>query len=119
MCASRSSARSPVRRSWRRIGAMLAAGGVLAGAASIASAATVTPTSKQLGAAALPVTITTVSLVAVADTYTDQSSPTTNFGTATTLSIQSATSANRRSFVRFDLSAIPTTARVQTATLQL
>lgn len=89
------------------------------GVASVALATSLTVTSQRLGAVALPVTISTTSLVSVADTGANQASPTTNTGTATTMLVESATSANQRSFVRFDLSAIPTTARVQSATLQL
>ena len=92
---------------------------IVCGAATIASASSLSVTSQHLGVVALPVTITTTSLTAVADTGVNQATPTTNTGTATTMLVASATSANRRSFVRFDLSTIPTTARVQSATLQL
>src|SRR4051794_40447539 len=119
MCASRSSARSGRRRTRRSSATLVALAAAGAAVASVAGAATLTPTSKQIGAAGLPVTITTASIVAVADAYADQASPGTNSGAGTTLSVQSATSATRRAFVRFDLSSIPTTARVQNATLQL
>ena len=102
------------RRSATVVGFALALSG-----AAMASASSVTVTSKSLGVAALPVTITTVTLTAVADTFANQASAGTNSGTATTMNVESAASANRRSFVRFDLSAIPATARVQLATLQL
>ena len=95
-----------------------------AGAAALAAvgsafANTFTVTSEKLTTANVPVTLTTVTLTAVADTYADQGAATTNFGTATTLNVRSANTSNRRAFVRFDLSAIPTTARVQSATLQM
>ena len=99
--------------------AIAGAAGVVLGAAAVAHAATLGPTTKALGAAALPVTITSTAKASVADTYSNQATPSTNTGTATSLSVQSATSANRRTFLRFDLSSIPTTARVQRATLQL
>jgi hypothetical protein len=87
----------------------------LAGAAALAMvgsafAATFTVTTEKLTTANNAVTLTTVTLTAVADTYADQGAATTNFGTATTLNVRSANASNRRSFVRFDLSAIPTTA---------
>jgi hypothetical protein len=92
---------------------------IVCGAATIASASSLSVTSQHLGVVALPVTITTTSLTAVADTGVDQKNPNTNTGTAQTMSVASANSGNQRSFVRFDLSTIPTAARVQSATLQL
>jgi hypothetical protein len=92
---------------------------IVCGAATIASASSLSVTSQHLGVVALPVTITTTSLTSVADTGVDQKNPNTNTGTATTMLVASANSGNQRSFVRFDLSSIPTTARVQSATLQL
>ena len=86
---------------------------------AVAHGASVAVTSKRLSVAALPVTLTTVSLTSVADTFANQASPSTNSGTATTMNVESATSANRRSFVRFDLSGIPATARVEQATLRV
>ncbi len=103
----------------RRILLSLLAGAAAVGMVATAVAAPTTVTTKKLTAANVPVTLTTVTLTAVADTYADQGAATSNFGTATTLNVRSATSGNRRSFVRFDLSAIPTTARVQLATLKL
>ena len=98
------------------IAALTAAG---CGVAATAAASSLTVTSQHVGAVALPVTITTTSLTSVADTGANQASPNTNTGTATTMLVASAALANQRSFVRFDLSAIPATARVQSATLQL
>jgi len=107
------------RHPLRRIGVMAAVVGVVCGAMAVASATSLSVTTQHLGAVALPVTITNTSLTSVADTGANQATPGTNTGTATTMLVESATSANQRSFVRFDLSAIPTTARVQSATLQL
>jgi hypothetical protein len=103
----------------RRTVLALVAGAATIGLVASAVAASMTVTSKQLTAASVPVTLTTVTLTAVADTYANQGAPTSNFATSTTLNVRSATSGNRRSFVRFDLSAIPTSARVQAATLQM
>jgi hypothetical protein len=119
MYAWRSSAPDMNRRILRRVVVIAAVVATVCGAAAVASASSLTVTTQHLGAVALPVTITTTSLTAVADTGTNQASPNTNTGTTTTMLVESATSANQRSFVRFDLSAIPATARVQSATLQL
>jgi hypothetical protein len=95
-------------------------------AAALVCAVSVAASASQLGLSsrglvvgALPVTITTTSLTGVADTFADQASPNANAGTSTTMSVQSAAASNRRAFVRFSLTAIPATARVQSATLQL
>jgi hypothetical protein len=104
---------------WRLPKLVVVATAVVAGAGTVAWATPVTVTSKGIAAASLPVTITTASFTAVADSYTQQASPSTNSGTANTMQVASASSADKRSFVRFDLSTIPATARVQSATLQL
>lgn len=66
---------------------------------------------------------TTCSLAAAdADSYVNQSSASTNYGTATTLDVRSASgSGNRRSLVRFPLAAcsIPANALVTSASLRL
>jgi hypothetical protein len=94
---------------------------VLVGSAAIAHAMSLTVSSKRLSASAVPVTISTATRTGVADTFTNQATPSTaSGGTATTMTVRSQSSSqNQRSFVRFDLSTIPSTARVQTATLQL
>lgn len=58
---------------------------------------------------------------ATADTYVNQASPGSNFGTATTFFVRSQIGANRRAFIRFDLAScfIPATADVITARLSL
>ncbi|MBI4337097.1 MAG: DNRLRE domain-containing protein [Chloroflexi bacterium] len=57
---------------------------------------------------------------ALADTYVDQSSATTNYGTATELDVQSySNNRNRRGLVKFDLSAVPANATIVSATLKL
>jgi hypothetical protein len=59
----------------------------------------------------------------VVDATVKQGSATSNFGTATTSVVSSASGANQRSYVRFDLTAcspsIPSTATVRLATLRL
>ncbi|HET9614258.1 MAG TPA: DNRLRE domain-containing protein [Candidatus Limnocylindrales bacterium] len=68
--------------------------------------------------AATPTTTT-----AVTDATVSQASASTNFGTATTLLTSSATSANQRIYVRFDLTlcnpVIPASATIRLATLRL
>lgn len=109
--------RRPKGRSFAVASAIVLALGL--GAVAVAGAASIALTSKSLGVVSLPVTVTTAPTTSVADTFTNQASPNTNSGSATTMTVQSGISSNRRVFVRFDLSSIPTTARVQSATLQL
>jgi hypothetical protein len=56
---------------------------------------------------------------AVADTYVNQASPTSNFGTATSAFVRSQSGANRRTLVRFNLPATPSGCSVTGATLRL
>jgi hypothetical protein len=69
------------------------------------------------------ITATPSSTTAVADASVRQGSPTANFGTATTNNVATGNGANRRLYIRFDLSgckpAIPSTATVRLATLRL
>ena len=69
------------------------------------------------------ITATPATTTAVADTTARQGSPTTNFGALTTLTVSSASGANQRIYVRFDLTtcspAIPASATVRLATLRL
>lgn len=62
----------------------------------------------------------TQTITANADSYVRQDQATTNFGTATTLSVQSRSgSQNRRAFVRFNLPAVPSGCSVALAKLRL
>jgi trimeric autotransporter adhesin len=55
-----------------------------------------------------------------ADTYLNESSPGTNYGSDTTMSLQTRSSnRNRRVLVQFDLSAIPAGSTINSATLEL
>lgn len=69
------------------------------------------------------ITATPSTTTAVADTTAKQGSATSNFGTGTSLTVSSASGANQRIYVRFDLSlcspSIPATATVRLATLRL
>ena len=69
------------------------------------------------------ITATPATTTAVADTTARQGSPTTNFGALTTLTVSSASGANQRIYVRFDLTtcspAIPASATVRLATLRV
>ena len=69
------------------------------------------------------ITATPATTTAVIDSSVRQATATTNFGTQTTNNIASASAANRRLYIRFDLSlcspAIPSTAIVRLATLRI
>lgn len=68
-------------------------------------------------------TATPSTTTVVVDAAVKQGSPTSTFGTATSLVVASAASANQRTYVRFDLGqcnpAIPASAVVRLATLRL
>jgi hypothetical protein len=68
-------------------------------------------------------TATTSASTAVVDTDVRQASAASNFGTQTTMTIATATSANRRAYLQFDLTkcspVIPSTATVKLATIRL
>lgn len=73
-------------------------------------------------AASTTVNSTTLCLSPIADTYIDSFAPSTNFGAAATLqtsSIGDVSVLQRYSFLRFDLSAIPTDAVILRADLEL
>ncbi|MEO8273096.1 MAG: DNRLRE domain-containing protein [Chloroflexota bacterium] len=69
------------------------------------------------------ITATPATSTAVIDASVRQGSATSNFGTATTNNVATGSGANRRLYIRFDLSTcspvIPTTATVRLATLRL
>ena len=69
------------------------------------------------------VTATPSGTTSVIDAVVRQATPTTNLGTATTFEVSSATGANRRTYIKFDLSgcapAIPSSATVRLATLRM
>lgn len=68
-------------------------------------------------------TATPATTMVVTDTTVRQASPTSNFGTATTLTVSSGVNVNQRTYLRFDLAAcspaIPASATVRIATLRL
>jgi hypothetical protein len=95
-------------------------------AATVAFAAALAIAPKRLTVltSASTVPISTCTLTPSADSYVHVGSGGSNFGTATTLHVRSAVTLglladDKRSLVRFDLSscAIPTNARVETATM--
>ena len=95
---------------------------VFAGLAA-AAALGLSPRSLTVVSAAASVPLSTCTLSAAADSYVDSDllRAGSNFGTAATLSVQSSALANRRAFVRFDLTACANfaDARVTAATLTL
>jgi hypothetical protein len=69
------------------------------------------------------ITASPSSTTAVADTYVNQASANANSGTAATMNVRSNVLANRRIYIRFDLTAcspaIPSSASVKASTLRL
>lgn len=106
-------------RAWAAGAGILLGVGVLSG-----SAANLTLNSQNFTSyrtctiTAMPTTTT-----AVSDSTVKQGSPTTNFGTATTITVSSGVGVNQRIYLRFDLTrcspAIPASATVRLATLWL
>ena len=101
------------------------AGGILLGFGTLpGSAASLTVTSQPLTPyRTCTITATPATTTGVADTTARQGSATSNFGALTTLTVSSASGANQRTYLRFDLTvcspAIPSTAIVRLATLRL
>lgn len=81
----------------------------------------VTPNRLTATTSATSIAATTCSLEPVADTYADEFSLLSNFGTSTDLLVRSFAVNDRRSFVRFDLAScsIPAAAEVETAVMTL
>ncbi len=99
---------------------------VLACGVGFAAALAITAKKLTVYTAADTVPVNTCTLPAEADTYADQGSSGSNFGTATTLHVRSATTLllladNKRSFVRFNVAScsIPASARVATGRMRL
>ena len=69
------------------------------------------------------ITATPAGTTAVIDAVVRQATATTNLGTQTTIEVSSANNANRRTYVKFDLSgctpSIPSSGNVRNATLRL
>lgn len=86
-------------------------------------AATLPVSTLKLTDFATPASIpaSTCTVAASADTYVDEVNALLNYGTGGELHVKSAVLANKRSFVQFTLSgcAIPSTARVTVASLEL
>jgi hypothetical protein len=55
----------------------------------------------------------------VSDTYVNEQSPATNYGTSATMNVQRRTAQRQRTLVQFDLSQIPAGAAINSATLEL
>lgn len=113
------------RRGRRALGAAVAIAVVLL-ATRVAFAASLAVSPSHLGAAAFPVSSTSTTFGASADTWGDSTNPTTNYSGATTMQVVAGTYffglfgiARGRSFVRFDLSSIPAGASIVSATLSL
>lgn len=101
----------------------LAAGVLVSTALVMAFAATLPLSTERLTTSdmASSVPISTCTLAANADSYVDEFSFLSNFGTSTTLDVQSAALSNRRTLLRFDVAScsMASNASVRTATLTL
>jgi hypothetical protein len=111
----------------RRLLVLAAAGAALGSGAAFAASIGVTSADLTTYTVATTVPISSCTVTSTADTYADQAtlSAGSNFGTNTTMQVQSSQTlglgTNRRSFARFDLSScsIPSSAQVVSAALQL
>jgi len=106
----------------RRIAVLVAA--TIGVGAGVAYAASLNVGSWHLWAGSQTLTKSTCTLsgtTSTTDTYVAQGSPSTNFGTNTTMLVRSNSSSQDWAFVRFDLSScnIPTTGGADSATLSL
>jgi len=112
-----------MKRRWLRV--LAAAAGILLGAGIVTGfAAGLTLTSQDLTPyRTCTITATPATTTAVADTTAQQGSASTNFGSATAITVSSSNSVNQRIYIRFDLTscspAIPASATVRLATLRL
>ena len=91
-------------------------------AVGFASSLGLTSQSVAVATVATTVPVESCTVGAAADTYAQQNASGSNFGTATDLYVRSERlNRNRRAFIRFDLGtcAIPSSARVKSATLNL
>ena len=110
-------------RAWLR--ALAAATGILLGVGLASGfAAGLTLTSQNFTPyRTCTITATPSTTTAISDATAQQGSPTTNFGSATTITSSSLNTANQRIYVRFDLTtcnpAVPASATVRLATLRL
>jgi hypothetical protein len=109
----------------RRVAAAALLVGVLIGAGFVTGrAASISLTSQALTPyRTCTLTATPATATVETDTTARQGSATSNFGTLTTLTVSSASAANQRTYLRFDLTrcspAIPATAIIRLATLRL
>jgi len=103
---------------------LLVVAATLGAGAAVASAATLGVGSWHLWTGSQTLTKGTCTLTGVVtttDTYVAEGSPTSSFGTSTTMQVAPNTGAQKWSFVTFDLSScsIPTSGGADTATLKL
>ena len=101
-------------------GAALVVAALCVGVAAAAGLA-LSPARLTVHSAAVTVPTSTCALRAEADTYADETLLLSNFGTATNLAVRAQLLGNRRSYLRFDLSAcgLASSAEVKSAALTL
>lgn len=110
-------------RRWARI--LLAAAGILFAIGLLpGSAASLSLTSQNFTPyRTCTITATPTTTTAITDTTARQGTPAGNFGAVTPLTVSSASGANQRTYLRFDLTvcspAVPASATVRLATLRL
>ena len=110
-------------RPWGRV--LLMGAGIVLGVGLLpGSAASLSLTSQNFTPyRTCTITATPIATTAVTDTTARQGTPTGNFGALNTLTVSSASGANQRTYLRFDLTvcnpAIPASATVRLATLRL
>jgi len=66
-----------------------------------------------------PSTGSTFSFTPVADTYTNQASPDSAYGSSTSFSVVGGSTSAKQAFLRFDVTGLPTGASVSSAKLRL
>jgi hypothetical protein len=109
----------------RSVAALLVtAGAVVGGSVATGFAASLTASARPLTAMRTCTVIATPSTTtAVADASVRQGSATSNFGATTTMDVASGSAANRRIYIRFDLTgcapSVPASGTIRAATLRL
>ncbi|KGH47972.1 hypothetical protein IN07_05000 [Modestobacter caceresii] len=118
-----SPARRRVRWASRTLAALVAAGlTVLLAQNPVAGAFTATTddSGNSISAAAsFCTTPGSTTRIAVGDSYTDQNSPTSNYDSDSLLRVRSVLSRNVRTWIRFDLPAVPAGCELTAATLRV
>jgi hypothetical protein len=105
----------------RAVGVVAVVVAALSAGVALAAGLALSPARLTVHSAAVTVPTSTCELRAEADTYADETLLLSNFGTATDLAVRAQLLGNRRSYLRFDLTAcgLAATAEVKAAALTL